>query len=90
MTGESREVRIKRLRMRAAHRGTKEMDLLLGGWAEANLDAADDAALDLFERVLDEDDHDLYQWISGQRQAPDYMAQLAEDLARAAASRLAR
>lgn len=90
MTGESRETRIKRLRMRAAHRGTKEMDLLLGGWAEANLDAADDAALDLFERVLDEDDHDLYQWISGQRPAPAYMADVARQMARAAASRVGR
>ena len=90
MPAESRETRIKRLRMRAAHRGTREMDLLLGGWAETHLDAADDAALDLFERVLDEDDHDLYQWISGQRQAPDYMAELAEDMARAAAVRPGR
>lgn len=88
MTGESREVRIKRLRMRAWHRGTKEMDLLLGGWADAELEGADDAALDLFERVLNEDDHDLYQWISGQQRAPDYMAAFARDLAAGAAAKL--
>lgn len=87
---ESRETRIKRLRMRAWHRGTKEMDLLLGGWADSHLAEADDAALDLFERVLDEDDHDLYHWISGQRQAPDYMADFAAELASGAAARLVR
>lgn len=90
MQDEPREIRVKRLRMRAWHRGTKEMDLLLGGWADAHLDTADDVALDLFERVLDEDDHDLYHWISGQRQAPDYMSEFARDLAAGAASRLPR
>lgn len=86
MTGETREIRIKRLRMRAGHRGTKEMDLLLGGWAAKHLAEADSAGLDLFERVLEEEDHDLYQWISGQRQAPEYMAEFARDLARFAAA----
>ena len=66
------------------------MDLLLGGWAEAHLDTSDDAALDLFERVLDENDHDLYQWISGQRPAPAYMADLAKQMAREVASRVRR
>lgn len=84
---EPRQVRIKRLKMRAGHRGIKEMDLILGGWAARHLDAADAARLDLFEQVLEEDDHDLYQWVSGQRQAPEYMrgfaAELAADLAAA-------
>jgi len=90
MTNESRDIRVKRLRMRVWHRGTKEMDLLLGGWADRNLDTADDTAIDLFERVLEEQDHDLYQWISGQRQAPDYMADFAAGLASEAVSRLGR
>jgi antitoxin CptB len=34
---ETREIRIKRLRMRAWHRGIKEMDLILGGWADSHL-----------------------------------------------------
>ncbi|WP_071673365.1 succinate dehydrogenase assembly factor 2 [Nioella nitratireducens] len=88
MSGETREIRIKRLRMRAWHRGTKEMDLLLGGWADAHLDGADDAALDLFERVLNEEDQDLYQWVSGQQPAPAYMAAFARDLADGAAAKL--
>jgi antitoxin CptB len=70
MAGEPREIRIKRLRMRAWHRGIKEMDLILGGWADAHLAQADDRSLDAFEAVLAEADHDLYRWISGQAPAP--------------------
>ncbi len=81
MTGETRETRVKRLRMRAGHRGIKEMDLILGGWAAAHLNGANDATLDLFERVLSEDDHDLYQWVSGQREVPEYMEEFAPELA---------
>lgn len=85
-TEETPEIRIKRLRMRAWHRGTKEMDLVLGGWADKHLAGADAVTLDLFERVLEEEDQDLYQWISGQRQAPEYMAEFARELAQGAAS----
>lgn len=67
---ESRETRIKRLRMRAGHRGIKEMDLILGGWADRHLAKADDATLDAFEAVMAEADQDLYQWVSGQAEAP--------------------
>jgi antitoxin CptB len=67
---ETRDIRVKRLRMRAGHRGIKEMDLILGGWADRYLAEADDATLDAFETVLAEADHDLYQWVSGQAEAP--------------------
>lgn len=88
MTPEPREIRIKRLRMRAWHRGTKEMDLIMGGWADAHLETSDAATLDLFERVLEEEDQDLYQWVSGQVQAPEYMVEFAKVLADGAASKL--
>ena len=52
-----------------------------GGNARDPDQAAQDAGLDLFEQVLAEDDHDLYQWVSGQRQAPDYMRDFAAELA---------
>ena len=73
MATETRDIRIKRLRMRAWHRGIKEMDILLGSWADANLADADDATLDLVETIMAEADHDLYQWVSGQKEPPaDY------------------
>ncbi len=75
---ETREIRLKRLRMRAAHRGIKEMDLILGGWAAAHLDAADDATLDSFEAVLAEADQDLYAWVSGQAEPPRDLAPMLE------------
>ncbi len=71
---ETREIRIRRLRMRAGHRGIKEMDLILGGWAERHLAAADDATLDAFETVMAEADHDLYAWVSGQAEPPRALA----------------
>ena len=75
---EPRDTRLKRLRLRAWHRGIKEMDLILGGWADRNLEGADDATLDAFEAVMAESDHDLYQWVSGQAEAPAELAGMIE------------
>lgn len=75
---ETREIRLKRLRLRAWHRGIKEMDLILGGWADRNLEGADDATLDAFEAVMAEADHDLYQWVSGQAEAPAEVAEMVD------------
>lgn len=80
--GETREVRVKRLRMRAWHRGIKEMDIILGGWADAHLDGADAATLDGFETLLAEADQDLYQWVSGQQSPPADLAPMIDRVAR--------
>ncbi|MEM8823833.1 MAG: succinate dehydrogenase assembly factor 2 [Pseudomonadota bacterium] len=85
MTSEPREVRIKRLRIRSWRRGIKEMDLILGGYADAELVGLDDDALDLFEAVLGENDHDLFEWVTGQAEAPPRYAPLMADLSRRAA-----
>jgi antitoxin CptB len=63
-------VRLKRLRLRSWRRGTREMDLLLGEFADAALAGLDPRALDAFERLLSEDDQELYQWIAGQCRMP--------------------
>ncbi|WP_233557303.1 FAD assembly factor SdhE [Rhodophyticola porphyridii] len=81
MTTEPRDIRIKRLKIRAEHRGIKEMDLILGGWAAAHLPTASDAELDLFEAVLAEADHDLYQWVTGQSAVPEAYAAFIGTLA---------
>jgi antitoxin CptB len=62
---ESRETRLKRLRMRSWRRGTREMDLILGPFADGPLAALDDAALDAYEALLGQADPDLYAWICG-------------------------
>lgn len=52
---------------RAWHRGMREMDLLLGQFADARLAAMSDAELDLFEKLLDGvADRDLLAWFTGE------------------------
>ncbi|GFE63638.1 succinate dehydrogenase assembly factor 2 [Litoreibacter roseus] len=68
--GETREIRLKRLRLRSWRRGIKEMDLILGGFANAGLSGLTDAELELYDQMLEENDHDLYQWASGQSATP--------------------
>jgi antitoxin CptB len=63
---EARDSRLKKLRIRSWRRGTKEMDMLLGPYADTALAALDGEALDAYERLLEENDQDLYAWISGQ------------------------
>ncbi len=55
--------RRRRALYRASHRGTKEMDWLLGRYAAARLGAMTDAELALFETVLALPDPDLQAWI---------------------------
>ena len=68
---ETPEIRLRRLRMRSARRGMREMDLILGGFAEARLVGLPPAALDGFESILSENDQDLYHWLSGRGKAPE-------------------
>jgi len=78
---ETRETRIKRLRMRSWRRGIKEMDLILGGFADAELAGLDEATLDAYEGLLEENDWDLYYWVTGAREAPGPFAPLIRRLA---------
>lgn len=87
MSGEVREIRLKRMRMRAAHRGTKEMDLILGGFAEARLESLTPEQLDLFDALMEENDQDLYLWVSGQAEPPELLLPLVETIARHAGAR---
>lgn len=73
---ETYDTRLKRLRMRSMRRGTKEMDILLMRFSEARLAELSAAELDLYEALLEENDQDLYQWITGQAAAPDHLAPL--------------
>lgn len=64
------ETRRKRLLWRASRRGIKEMDIIVGGFAEAHLGQLDSVALDAFERVLDIPDQDLLSYATGQSDIP--------------------
>lgn len=63
------DVRLRRAAYRAAHRGTKEMDALVGRFADARLATFDDAALEHFERFLAISDPTLQAWIFGTESA---------------------
>lgn len=64
------ENRRKKLAFRSWHRGTREMDLLVGGFADAHLAKFGPAELDLFEGLLRQDDPDLYAWLAGKTTPP--------------------
>jgi len=66
-----RETRLKRLRFRSWHRGTKEADLLIGGFFDAHAARWDDAEVALFERLLEEQDVDIMAWAMGTAEAPE-------------------
>lgn len=52
----------KRLIFRAWHRGTREMDLILGSFADMHVPHMDEAKLDSFETFLEISDPQLYDW----------------------------
>ncbi|MBT8454734.1 MAG: succinate dehydrogenase assembly factor 2 [Rhodobacteraceae bacterium] len=81
MTAESDEDRLKRLRIRSWRRGIKEMDLILGGWSDAHLRALPAEDVALYDELLAENDHDLYQWVTGQATAPDRFSGLIRRIA---------
>jgi antitoxin CptB len=83
---ETHEIRLKRVSMRSHRRGIKEMDIILGQFADARLASMPVERLDLYEVMLDENDHDLYQWVSGQVAAPETYADLIAEIADHAAS----
>lgn len=75
---EPGDTRLKRLRIRSWRRGTREMDLLLGSFFDASGATLASADLDLYEALLEENDHDIYAWIAGRAVAPDaYLGLLA-------------
>ena len=67
---ETHEARLKRLRMRSWRRGIKEMDLILGGFADRNLANLDAVDLGLYDALLSENDQDLFAWVTGQADWP--------------------
>ena len=60
----------KRLLYRAMHRGIKEADLVIGGFAQANLASMSAAQIEEFPRLLEVPDQDLYAWATGQVTPP--------------------
>jgi antitoxin CptB len=65
-----RETRLKRLRFRAWHRGTREADLLIGGFFDAHSAGWSDDEIAWFETLLEEQDVDIMGWAIGSIAVP--------------------
>ncbi len=72
------ETRRRRAQWRAEHRGTKEMDLLLGRYASEAVPAMDEAALTRFEAFLQLQDPELQRWILNGEACPAEAMPLVE------------
>ena len=68
---KSLELRRKRLLFRSWHRGTKELDLFIGRFADRYLNAFDEMQLDRFEALLNVPEPIIYSWILGQASPPE-------------------
>ena len=64
------EITRKRLLWRATHRGIKEMDILVGGYARVHLTEMNEAQLTLFAELLEIPDQDLLSWATKQSSVP--------------------
>ncbi|KQM28647.1 MULTISPECIES: FAD assembly factor SdhE [unclassified Sphingomonas] len=65
-----RETRLKRLKFRSWHRGTREADLMIGGYFDAHSATWSDADMDWFEEFLEEQDVDIMAWAMGVQPPP--------------------
>ncbi|MCZ4353039.1 succinate dehydrogenase assembly factor 2 [Roseovarius aestuarii] len=78
---ETRDVRLRRMTMRSMRRGIKEMDIILTRFAQTELAGLSAQSLDLYDAILEENDQDLYQWVTGQVPAPARFSDLIRDIA---------
>lgn len=94
-TPEDAETRLRRLRMRSWRRGMKEMDLILGHFADGALSTLTDDQQTLYEDLLTENDQDLYLWVTRRvtgnqhaDQGPAHFSALLDRIAAHAGQRL--
>ena len=65
------EARLRRLHFRAWHRGTREADLLIGGFFDSRHQDWSEADILWFERLIEEQDVDIMAWAIGTAVAPE-------------------
>jgi antitoxin CptB len=69
-SSEGLDARRRRLLFRAWHRGSREMDLIMGRFADASIGELSEAELTEFERLAEQPESDVYAWITGDRPVP--------------------
>jgi antitoxin CptB len=68
--GEGLDARRRKLLFRSWHRGMREMDLILGSFADAQIGGLTDAEIDQYEALLEISDTELLPWLTGKQPAP--------------------
>jgi antitoxin CptB len=69
-SSEGLDVRRRKLLFRAWRRGVREIDLIVGRFADAFIDKFDTPALDDFERLIEVPNAELYAWVTGDERPP--------------------
>jgi antitoxin CptB len=64
------DLRRRKLLFRAWHRGTREMELILGRFADQWMSRLTNSDLDEYERLMEVPDRELFLWITGEQQTP--------------------
>ena len=70
ITSAGLDARRRRALFRAWHRGMREMDLIMGRFADAEIAHLSEAELDTFEALLDVPDQEAYAWLTGEAPVP--------------------
>ena len=70
LSSEGLDARKRRLLFRCRHRGIREMDFVLGRFADAELPRLSDAELDVLESWLDIPDQQIFAWVNGSEPTP--------------------
>ena len=68
------ETRLKRLKFRSWHRGTREADMMIGGFFDAHAQSWSVAECEWFEAFLEEQDVDIMAWAMGAQPVPEVWA----------------
>ena len=70
LTSSQLDPRRRRILVRAWRRGTREMDLMIGRFADDRLVDMPESDLDMFETLIDCPDTDLFEWVTGAKPVP--------------------
>ena len=70
ISSEGMDLRRRKLKFRLWHRGIREMDFVMGGFADAELSALSNDQLTEVERWLDVPDQQMFAWVNGAEPAP--------------------
>lgn len=80
-TSEGLDPRRRKILFRCWHRGMREVDLLLGQFADARIDKLSEVELDELEQFMEAQDADIFSWFAGSKPvAPEYAAPIFETI----------